>query len=122
MLYVDIYIRIYSLPFEEKHPKSHFQMICLMLIKKTFGLFLCPRLLLVATRWHWRACKWTLCGVKFIMSPGFCGTEEIIIKKKTFAESFFSVTDRCDHRCFCRIDDRERTQKKASKNKNCFKT
>lgn len=77
MLYVDIYIRIYSLPFEEKHPKSHFQMICLMLIKKTFGLFLCPHLLLVATRWHWRACKWTLCGVKFITSPGLCGTEEI---------------------------------------------
>lgn len=35
----------------------------------TFSLFLCPHLLLVATRWHWRVSKWTLYGARSSLCP-----------------------------------------------------
>lgn len=120
MLYVDIYTDIFLVlrrePKTKKQPNSHLQIACLMLVKNAFCLFLCPCLLSAATRWHWR------------VSVGLNSSRPLFLWHKRnkkvlffFAESLFSATDRCDHRCICKKDDRERTRKKRARTRTASK-
>lgn len=79
--------------------------------KTTFSLFRCPRLLLVATRWHWRVSKWTLSGAQSSFCPLLWHGRK---KKKNLYRVLFLSHRQVWSQMLLQRDDRE----KASKNTN----